>query len=285
MGWEKIVVGFVVACLVLMMTGVVAMTPVEARLAPPGNQYDRQAVVNEAWYAMSGDPYTCPTKQYNGYTVSVWNYMANDISAQKELVRRFGSCAGWSAKKVADGYYNNLGRGGQCLFFVNLILYRSEADQSYHNRWVKLESSYSDIIYMEYGDIIFTRNKWSKAGYNHTAIVVYRSGDTVGLIESNYVEPNPKAEFGKGEIISYRTTTLSKLRNRGYKVYTGVDYYWTSKADLNCDNKVNLADYAILMSYWDTNGFGATSCRSPDINHNGKVDIVDFSIMMSQWDE
>jgi murein DD-endopeptidase MepM/ murein hydrolase activator NlpD len=54
-------------------------------------------------------------------------------------------------------------------------------------------------------------------------------------------------------------------------------------ADLNCDNKVNIADFAILMGYWGTNGFGATSCRSPDINHDGIVDDFDFSIMMSQW--
>ena len=227
------VVGVLMAVMVIASVGAIA---VEARLAPPGNQYDRQAVVNEAWYAMSGNPYACPTTYYKGYMVSNWNYMADDMSAQKVIVGRFGSAAGWTATRVANGekqygYYQNMGRGGQCLFFVNLILYRSEADQRYHNRWSTLESSSAPIDNMKPGDIIFTLKKWGKAPYNHAAIVVYKSGNTVGLIESNWVDANPTAtppigSASGGEIISYRTTTISNLRNAGYKVYTGVDYYW-----------------------------------------------------------
>jgi hypothetical protein len=54
-------------------------------------------------------------------------------------------------------------------------------------------------------------------------------------------------------------------------------------ADLNCDGNVNLADHAILMSFWEKDPSGADSCQSPDINQDGKVNLADQSIMMSQW--
>jgi len=220
----------VAALLISLIIGVAALAPVEARLAPPGNQNDRTAVVNEAWFAMTGQPYVCGGKYYKGYLVSDFNYMGSDTSAQKEMTKRFGDNAGWTTQKVADGYYQKIGRGGQCLFFVNLILFRSGADTRYHTNWSILEGSAAPIGNTKAGDVIFTLKKWGKASYNHAAIVVYRNGNTVGLIESNWVDANPTATPPKdgasgGEIISYRTTTISNLKNAGYKIYTGVDYY------------------------------------------------------------
>ncbi len=54
-------------------------------------------------------------------------------------------------------------------------------------------------------------------------------------------------------------------------------------ADLNCDEKINLADAGILLSFWGKDPSGATSCKSPDINKDGNVNLVDFSVIMSQW--
>nr|QNO58081.1 hypothetical protein OJKMNAAM_00002 [Methanosarcinales archaeon ANME-1 ERB7] len=54
-------------------------------------------------------------------------------------------------------------------------------------------------------------------------------------------------------------------------------------ADLNCDGKVDRSDSGILMSYWGTDGSGATSCRSPDINQDGIVNSLDLNILKSQW--
>ena len=48
-------------------------------------------------------------------------------------------------------------------------------------------------------------------------------------------------------------------------------------ADLNCDGKVNIVDFSILMFYW------GTSSPIADINGDGKVNITDFSIMMAYW--
>lgn len=47
-----------------------------------------------------------------------------------------------------------------------------------------------------------------------------------------------------------------------------------SRGDLNCDSRVNLTDFSILLYYWNTNQ------RRGDINSDGKVNLTDFSIMM-----
>ena len=48
-------------------------------------------------------------------------------------------------------------------------------------------------------------------------------------------------------------------------------------ADLNCDGKVDLVDFSILMYYW------GTSSAHADINGDHIVDLTDFSIMMYYW--
>lgn len=48
-------------------------------------------------------------------------------------------------------------------------------------------------------------------------------------------------------------------------------------ADLNRDNKVNLADFSMLLFYWGSRG------PTGDINEDSKVNLADFSIMLSQW--
>ena len=48
-------------------------------------------------------------------------------------------------------------------------------------------------------------------------------------------------------------------------------------ADLNRDGKVNLVDFSILLSQWQTDDEVA------DINADGNVNIADFSIMLFQW--
>jgi len=80
------------------------------------------------------------------------------------------------------------------------------------------------------------------------------------------------------------------VNNPGVKIASDTVAYTFGKsceheltADLNCDGEVDSIDSGILMSYWGTDGSGATSCRSPDINQDGIVDSLDLSILMSQW--
>jgi hypothetical protein len=49
------------------------------------------------------------------------------------------------------------------------------------------------------------------------------------------------------------------------------------RSDLNCDGRVNLADFSILMYYW------GTSWTPADTNKDGIVGLPDFSIMMFDW--
>ena len=71
----------------------------------------------------------------------------------------------------------------------------------------------------------------------------------------------------------------------GWSIQNGLELDGVSEltADLNCDGKVDSSDSGILMSYWGTDGSGATSCRSPDINRDGIVDSLDLNILKSQW--
>lgn len=53
------------------------------------------------------------------------------------------------------------------------------------------------------------------------------------------------------------------------------------RSDLNCDGKVNLIDFSILLYFWDLNDFS----RNPraDIDQNGDVGLRDLSIMLYDW--
>lgn len=51
------------------------------------------------------------------------------------------------------------------------------------------------------------------------------------------------------------------------------------RADLNCDGKVNLADFSILMYYWNSR---LPNIRA-DINKDGIVNLIDFSILLYFW--
>ncbi len=51
-------------------------------------------------------------------------------------------------------------------------------------------------------------------------------------------------------------------------------------ADLNCDGRINLTDFSVLLFFWLQ--VNPTNARS-DINADGRVTITDFSIMLFQW--
>lgn len=50
--------------------------------------------------------------------------------------------------------------------------------------------------------------------------------------------------------------------------------------DINCDGRVNLSDFSILLFYWLSND---PENARVDSNGDGKVDIIDFSILLSLW--
>lgn len=53
----------------------------------------------------------------------------------------------------------------------------------------------------------------------------------------------------------------------------------TRRADLNCDGRVNLTDFSILMYNWG----GPKNNPRSDINSDSKVNLTDFSILLYNW--
>jgi hypothetical protein len=49
------------------------------------------------------------------------------------------------------------------------------------------------------------------------------------------------------------------------------------RADLNKDGKVNLVDFSIMLTAWNSANANA------DINEDGRVGLADFSILLFNW--
>ncbi len=60
-----------------------------------------------------------------------------------------------------------------------------------------------------------------------------------------------------------------------------LDVSMCNGGDINGDNKVNIVDFSILLSFWKTKAPYKNICV--DINRDSQVNTSDFSIMLSQW--
>lgn len=204
--------------------------PAEARLAPTGVQYDRQAVVNEAYYALSGVPYSCTTGS------STWNYLVSDPAAYWHT-RDY-----WTIRYPVNGYmtdatdpvlrkyfidgnlpaygrYNGYLRGGQCKYFANLLLYRAGvANVDPMPTYTTMATQTKSSSYAKPGDVLFIKNY-------HTAIVtqVLKGNPATGTVTSvSVVDSNYVGGAGNERIALH---TLSGTELTRYKVWTGVSYY------------------------------------------------------------
>ena len=228
----------------------IAVGPLPDRFA----NNDRRAVVLGAFYALrpSHDG-GCDKTVKNGnniYCVSNWNYLYDDLSAYSVVkvwygcnssLWRFagdGSGCSWPtapasfyfrSKPSAYGYYGGYGRGGQCKYFANLVLYRSGSDQRQLPNYVDMWGS--NGIHMEKdltkavpGDVLSSDPNMPP----HTAIVVEikkdpATGKIVGLdvIDSNWIKDTVDANR---EVIGRHV--LSILNIKGWlAIWKGVSYY------------------------------------------------------------
>jgi len=62
--------------------------------------------------------------------------------------------------------------------------------------------------------------------------------------------------------------------------------------DLNCDNKINLQDFAVLLSFWSKriglSNYKNNFClvdKNIDLNLDGIIDGSDIGILLSNWSE
>lgn len=171
----------------------------------------REAVVLEAFYGLDWRHNGTSPKKLNGLTIGAWNYLSSDLNAYG-VVKNWYGC-GWASMWTRNGgscgykamgynsfydypknygLFGSYGRGGQCKFFANLVLYRSGIYQRRLPTYAEMKNSCRSIRYARPGDLVFTYN--SCAG-SHTGIVVaVLAGNPdqgtvtmVDMIDANYV--------------------------------------------------------------------------------------------------
>jgi hypothetical protein len=92
----------------------------------------------------------------------------------------------------------------------------------------------------------------------------------------------PGRDLSRGTY-TVRARTLHKSRVSGYStaIFLGVGEAPSpdtgNRSDINKDGKVNLVDFSIMLSFWNTDDPDA------DINEDGIVNLADFSIMLFNW--
>lgn len=231
-----------IACLTL-----VTFVPAsEARLS----NNNRRAVVLEAFYALRQSHDGSCDKFITGRCVSNWNYLADDFNAYNYLKSVYtGSgcfasnwavsgdpCPALAPPPVASFYsnvasygygtfggsYGNLGRGGQCRFFANLLVYRSQSYSGifppYTSMWNNVELDLKKAVE---GDILTSYPAY------HTAIVVEikRTGSTVtglDVIDANWISDNGAPDR---EVIGRHVISLTPPPGITWGIWKGVGYY------------------------------------------------------------
>ncbi len=226
----------------------------------------RRAVVLEAFYALrqshdGGCDRTLPWQDGSpaNNCASSWNYLANNWSAYNTIKGWYGTCIASVWSGPGDGtncgfyplsFYNNVyvygysngplgyvGRGGQCKFFADLVLYRSgvqtpTVDWGTHTLPTYLQMwNNSDPILrnVREGDILFKFDPDSLQATPHTAIVVEikRVGGVItglDVIDSNFLSDSPPLK--NREVIGRHLFQISNIQNI-YRIWKGADYYGT----------------------------------------------------------
>jgi len=180
----------------------------------------RTAVVLECYYALRPYCSSAPYKSIFGNAVSEWNYLCSDLNAYRVLKGWYGTAYSsvWSLFYIdppwSYGCYNGIGRGGQCRYFANLILYRSGVYQRCLPAYTS--AGLMQIRFARPGDVI-----QRTSGCRHTAVVVKvlegiagYSVTRVDVIDSNFVGGDGQ------EIIGMHQIGGTDLSN--YAVITGI---------------------------------------------------------------
>jgi len=86
-----------------------------------------------------------------------------------------------------------------------------------------------------------------------------------------------KSQANKNSLLSaYSNTVGFAVADRSVETPVGE----CKRSDLNCDGRVNLTDFSILLYFWQQSN---PSNARADINKSGTVDLTDFSILLYDW--
>lgn len=219
----------------------------------------RRAVVLECFKALrptyDGGCDKTITNGSGTWCVSNWNYLDNDWYAYNYMKNAYRcNSSNWRTGTETDGfgcqvYYSpvsfylssypygygtyggnngDVGRGGQCKYFANLILYRSGSDQNILTSYAAMNldiPNQGDPALAKQGDVLFTLQEGSNYNIWHTAIVVELKPDGLDVIDSNYV--SDISGTPNREVIARHLLTWAYLSSHAYKVWKGVSYYGT----------------------------------------------------------
>jgi hypothetical protein len=234
----------------LAISGLAALVLASPSNAQRFSNNDRRAVVLEAFYALRPSADGSCDKFINGNCVSNWNFLNSDYSSYNYMKSVYGCYASdWALSGdncypympfasfysnvgsygygTFGGSYGNLGRGGQCRFFANLLVYRSGSSSvvfpTYASMWNNVET---DLTKAVEGDVLTVNPAYSSS--LHTAIVVEikRSGSTVvglDLIDANWLTDTGSPNR---EVIGRHELFLSGLPVGEYGLWKGVSYYY-----------------------------------------------------------
>jgi cysteine-rich repeat protein len=105
-----------------------------------------------------------------------------------------------------------------------------------------------------------------------------RSGNWKMLFNTNPLQNNQLHTVNADFVTTVRGTTARSDFSQSISFFVGSGGSGKNYlADLNGDGKVNLADFSILLYYWNT------STALADLNGDGKVDLRDLSILLYYW--
>lgn len=194
----------------------------------------RLAVILEAFYSL--DPCHCGSsnKSIGPWAAGDWHYLTNDMNAYNVLKGWYGSNSStWGIFYSNPGSYDlygGYGHGGQCVYFANLLTYRSAVYQAVFPSYAACLVDYNGnrrytkpYRNIQPGDIIrtYTAN-------GHTAIVVAvlsgaagSSVTSVDVIDANYIGNEiigrhiiSTSGSGNGNLANYYAVDLIALGGR-----------------------------------------------------------------------
>lgn len=229
---------------VTILPGLTANAETAIRPNMIGNNY-QMAPVYECWFALRQSYLNTPNSEgphsglaVGGSVVSDWNYLASDPHAFNVIGNTYGSNFSVSSYFGLGDYYgrhNGYGRGGQCVSFAALILYRC---RNYPLTWLWPTSIWSSSRLWnrpsarnsQPGDLVFYMHFNSRGRFNdgHVGVVVKQMGNGIDVVDSNYVGYGSSAYavgsyygVSNSEMIGRHFVSNSQLGSGGWKVYSG----------------------------------------------------------------
>jgi hypothetical protein len=205
----------------------------------------RNKVVQEAYFALSFAANGTSHQTINGNYAGSWNWLDSDYNAYRKVASWYGcNASDWAVPGDGSGcypydryvsFYSNpsgygyssigspyalFGRGGQCVYFANLVVYRSGV---YTGSFGLLRDMWNvgnpNMHQVQFGDVIQRFDDPSGA-INHVAIVVAvyttaGSVTSVDVIDSNWVSDSGAANH---EIIARYNLSISTLQGH-FKIW------------------------------------------------------------------